>query len=497
MELQPLYSADEMRDLEARAIDGLRLPALVLMERAGVAAAAEIIRRYPGAEAATILCGAGNNGGDGFVVARHLHADGWAVEVFLTGVSGKLKDDARVNFEVVRRMGVPVHEKVAPARLKRGVRRADVVVDALLGTGFTGMPRPGAAALIEAVDAAGGAVAALDVPSGIDSSTGRVEGVAARADVTISFHAPKLGLMVSPGRRYRGDVVVVPIGIPPQIETPTAVGLATPSVLDLVPRKDALSTKYSAGAVLVLGGAPGFTGAPALAALAALRAGAGIAWVGAPAEVCDRIARSHNEVMVHAWPDALELVERAGAVALGPGLGRAAESLENASQLAAAVRTPLVLDADGLHAVAGNLESLSRRRHPTVLTPHEGEMAALLGETTEWVRDNRLTAVRTAARLADAVVLLKGADTLVAEAGGRRVAVVDVLTSGLATAGSGDVLTGVVAAFLAKGMDAWEAATCAAVAHAEAGSKAAERVGPMGIIAGDVIDALPSVFASS
>ena len=219
MELQPLYSAEEMRDLEARAIDGLRLPALVLMERAGVAAAAEIIRRYPGADAATILCGAGNNGGDGFVVARHLHAAGWAVEVFLTGVSGKLKDDARINFEVVRRMGVPVHEKVAPARLKRGVRRADVVVDALLGTGFTGMPRPGAAALIEAVDAAGGAVAALDVPSGIDSSTGRVEGVAARADVTISFHAAKLGLMVSPGRRYRGDVVVVPIGIPPQIET--------------------------------------------------------------------------------------------------------------------------------------------------------------------------------------------------------------------------------------------------------------------------------------
>ena len=178
-----------------------------------------------------------------------------------------------------------------------------------------------------------------------------------------------------------------------------------------------MSTKYSAGSVLVLGGAPGFTGAPALAALAALRAGAGIAWVGAPAEVCDRIARSHDEVMVHAWPDALELVERAGAVALGPGLGRAAESLQDAADLAAAVRKPLVLDADGLHAVAGKLESLSRRRQPTVLTPHEGEMAALLGETTEWVRENRLTAVRTAARLANAVVLLKGADTLVAEAG--------------------------------------------------------------------------------
>ncbi len=496
MDLQPLYTAGEMRELETRAIEGLRIPSLVLMERAGLAAAEEIIRRYPGGETATILCGAGNNGGDGFVVARHLHAAGWAVEVFLTGVSGKLKDDARLNFEIARRLDIPVHERVAPARLRRGVRRADVVVDALLGTGFSGMPRPGAAALIAAVDAAGGAVAALDVPSGIDSSTGQVEGVAVRADVTISFHGAKTGLMVSPGRQYRGDVVVVPIGIPPQVEMPTTVGLATGAVLGLVPRKDAGSTKYSAGAVLVLGGAPGFTGAPALSALASLRAGAGIAWVGAPAESCDRIARSQNEVMVHALPDALELIGRAGAVAIGPGLGRDPAALEEAVRLAADVRKPLVLDADGLHAFAGGLEQLSRRRFHTVLTPHEGEMAVLLGETAEWVRQNRLAAVTKAARAADAVVLLKGADTLVADAGGRRVAVVNVDASGLATAGSGDVLTGVVAAFLAKGMDGWEATTCAAVAHAAAGASAAERVGPMGIIAGDVIDALPSVFAS-
>jgi NAD(P)H-hydrate epimerase len=496
MELQSLHTAAEMRELETRAIEDLRIPSLVLMERAGLAAADEIVRRYPGGETATVLCGAGNNGGDGFVVARHLHVAGWAVEVFLTGVSGKLKDAARLNFEIARRLDIPVHERVAPARLRRGVRRADVVVDALLGTGFSGRPRPGAAALIDAVDAAGGAVVALDVPSGIDSSTGQVEGAAVRADVTISFHAAKTGLMVSPGRQYRGDVVVVPIGIPPQVEAPTAAGLATGAVLELVPRKDAGSTKYSAGAVLVVGGSPGFTGAPALTALASLRAGAGIAWVGAPAESCDRIARSHNEVMVQALPDALALVERAGAVAIGPGLGREPAMLEEAVRLAAEVRKPLVLDADGLHAFAGSLERLCRRRFPTVLTPHEGEMAVLLGETAEWVRQNRLTAVTRAARAADAVVLLKGADTLVADSGGRRVAVVNVDASGLATAGSGDVLTGVVAAFLAKGMDGWEAATCAAVAHAAAGGSAAERVGPMGIIAGDVIDALPSVFAS-
>jgi NAD(P)H-hydrate epimerase len=494
MELEPLYTAAEMRDTESRAIEGLGLPAAVLMERAGMAAAGEIARRFPGAQAATILCGAGNNGGDGFVVARHLHSAGWAVEVFLTGVAGKLKDDAKVNFQVARNLGVPVHERVAPARLKRGVRRADVVVDALLGTGFSGTPRPGAAALIDAIDAAGGAVASLDVPSGIDSSTGQVGGEAVNADLTISFHGAKVGLKVSPGRRYAGHLAVVPIGIPPQIHEPTAVGLATHDVLDLVPRKDAASTKYSAGAVLVIGGAPGFTGAPALSARAALRAGAGIAWIAAPAEVAGVIARSQDEIMVHALPEALELCDRAGAIAIGPGLGRDADVLERTAGLALGLRVPIVLDADGLHAFAGELTALARRRAGTVLTPHEGEMASLLGESSDWVRANRLEAVRRAAKQADAVVLLKGADTLVAQAGGEHVALVDVDTPGLATAGSGDVLTGVVAAFLAKGLDAWEAATCAAVTHASAGAHAAEMLGPMGIIAGDVIDALPSAF---
>ena len=358
MDLEPLYTAAEMRDLESRAIDGMGMPAVVLMERAGMAAAAELAQRYAGAETATILCGAGNNGGDGFVVARELQARGWAVEVFLTGVAAKLSDHAQANFQIARRLDIPVHERVAPARLKRGVRRADVIVDALLGTGFTGVPRPGAAALIDAIASGTGAVVALDVPSGVDSSTGQVGGAAVEADVTVSFHAAKVGVMVSPGRRYRGDVVVVPIGIPPQLEEPTGVGRATGVVLGLVPQKDTASTKYSAGSVLVIGGSPGFTGAPSLASLAALRAGAGIAWVGAPAASVEHIARSRDEIMVRALPEALDLVKRAGAVALGPGLGRAPEALESAAKLAAEVAKPLVIDADALHAVAGKLETL-------------------------------------------------------------------------------------------------------------------------------------------
>jgi NAD(P)H-hydrate epimerase len=491
MELLPCLTAAEMRNLESRAIDELGIAGIVLMERAGVAAAAELMARYPDTAAVTVLCGAGNNGGDGFVVARHLHCAGVDAEVFLTGAATRLAGDARTNFEIARRLGVPIHERVAPARLRRAVRRADVVVDALLGTGFSGKPRPGAAALIEAVAGASqGPVVALDVPSGVDSSTGAVEGAAVDADLTVTFHAPKVGLVVSPGSLRVGSVAVADIGIPPQVAGESAVGLAGAGLLREVPPKTASDSKYTAGSVLVVGGAPGFAGAPAMTAHAALRAGAGIVWVAAPEHVVDAIAGHRPEVMVRPLPDGLELLERAGALAIGPGMGREPEAMELARRLAVDHAGPVVVDADGLFAFVG---SLARRRLPAVLTPHEGEMARLLGCESEWVRGNRLEAVRRAAADARAVVLLKGADTLVAEPGGS-VAVVPVNTPGLATAGSGDVLTGAIAALLAKRMAPQQAAVCAALAHAAAGAFAAEARGPAGIIAGDVIDALPSAF---
>ncbi len=450
--------------------------------------------RYPGAQAVTVLCGAGNNGGDGFVVARHLHAAGAAVEVFLTGSATRLSGDARVNFDIARKLGVPVHERVAPARLRRGVRRADVVVDALLGTGFSGRPRPGAAALIESVDdASSGPVVALDVPSGVDSSTGVVEGAAVDADLTVTFHALKAGLVVAPGRFHAGELAVADIGIPPQLEEAAGLGLAGPDLLRHVPLKTARDTKYSSGSGLVVGGSPGMSGAAALAAHVALRAGAGIVWVTAPAEAVAAIAGHRSELIVRPLPEGLELAERAGALAIGPGLGREPAALELARRLAVAHRGQVVVDADALQAFAGDLGALARRRLPAVLTPHEGEMAVLLGRDSAWVRANRLQAVRDAAAAGRAVVLLKGADTLVSDPSGV-VAVVPVDTPGLATAGSGDVLTGTVAAFLAKGLAAVDAAVLGALAHAAAGAAAAGARGPAGIIAGDVIDALPSVF---
>jgi NAD(P)H-hydrate epimerase len=491
----PLYSADEMRALDSRAIEELGIPGAVLMERAGLAAAHELLARYPQARRVAVVCGAGNNGGDGFVVARHLQSAGLEVSTHLVGQAARLAIDARGNLEIARQLGIPLERNPPSSRLRAALRRSDVVVDALFGTGFTGAPRAAAAAAIEELNRASAPVVALDVPSGVDASDGTVAGACVTAQVTITFHGPKAGLVIAPGARHAGDVVVADIGIPPQLERPAAAGLASHDLLDLVPRRGAQSTKYRAGAVLVVGGAPGMAGAPVLAGRAALRAGAGIAWLAVPESVAASIGTGSSELMVRPLPGGLEMAERAGAVVVGPGLGRDAPAGDLARRLARRHRGAVVIDADGLFALGGDLEQLARRRVPAVLTPHAGELARLLETTADEVERVRLSSVRAAARRANAVVLLKGADTLIAAPGGER-AVVSVSTAhGLATAGTGDVLSGVIGSLLARGLDPLTAAAAGAVAHARAGARAAEQLGPDGIIAGDVIDQLPGAFA--
>ena len=485
-----LPDAAEMRSLDAAAIDGLGIPGAVLMERAGLAAAHEVLQRHPDAHRATIVCGAGNNGGDGFVVARHLRSAGLEVRTALVGPLTRLSPDARTNHDVCKRMGIPVIRTSDRAAVRRLLRTADVAVDALLGTGATGAPRGAIGAAVAALNAASCPVVALDVPSGVDASDGTIAGDAVRAGCTVAFHAPKVGLVVAPGRDHAGVVVVADIGIPSGLEAPTRVSLATRGLLELAPRKAAISTKYAAGAVLVIGGAAGMTGAPQLAGLAAMRSGAGLVWLAVPEPFA-----AAAELMVRALPEGLELAVRADAVVLGPGLGRADEAGDLARRLARRHRGPMVIDADALFALSGRLELTARRRMPAVLTPHEGELGRLLERDSGWVRANRMEAVRSAASLSKAVVLLKGPDTLVAAPGGDRVIVSTSEAHGLATAGSGDVLSGVIGALLAGGLDPLAAAVVGAVAHARAGVLAQERVGPDGIIAGDVIHDLPRVFA--
>jgi ADP-dependent NAD(P)H-hydrate dehydratase / NAD(P)H-hydrate epimerase len=438
--LEPLYTADEMRAAEAgHDVDAM-------MELAGRGVAEAVLRRYPDARRIACVCGRGANGGDGRIAARVLREAGRdAVEDLVDG--------------------------------------ADVVVDALFGTGFHGEPRADAAALIERMNAAGAPVVAVDVPSGVNASTGEVAGAAVRAAVTVTMHAPKVGLAVAPGLFHAGEVEVVQIGVD---HSETRNRLVTDEILRLVPRRRREDNKYSAGAVLVVGGAPGLTGAVCLAAEATFRADAGYVVVAVPEPSLPVLEQRLLEAVKRPLAAIDELLPRMRALALGPGLGRGAEERALVRRLLEDTSIPAVVDADALH----ELEPVERDA-ATVLTPHSGELARLIGEESSWVDAHRLEALGRAVDRFGCVVLLKGADTLVG-APGEGVLVHVSNAPGLATAGTGDVLTGIVGAFLAKGLDARLAAAAAVAAHSRAARLVPQQAG---LVASDVISLLPRALA--
>lgn len=493
---EPLYTAEEMRAAEA-AYPG---PTEELMERAGAAVADAVLASWPDARRVAVWCGTGANGGDGFVVARILHAAGREVDAVLVGDESRVGGDAATMLARTREAGVPVKSFADTA-----ARDADVVVDALFGTGFSGAPRREAAEAIEALAGLRGALVAVDVPSGVDASTGRVPGAAAEAALTVTFHGAKLGLAVGPGRFQAGRVEVADIGLASGGET--RARRVTEGALALVPRRGARDNKYTAGFVCVVGGSAGLTGAPFLSSEAAMRAGAGYVRACVPASLAPVLAGRFVEVTTTACPDdgegrlteeaaavVLEAAAKADCVALGPGLGRSEGTRTLVRTLLDRLEVPVVLDGDGLWALAGHLDWVFSRHAPTVLTPHSGELAGLLERDAGWVDANRLDAVGGAADDVGAVVCLKGADTLVA-APGRGVLLCDLGNPGLASAGTGDVLTGIVAAFLAKGMDAQTAAAVGAAAGGVAAEEAARRHGEAGLLARDVIAALSPILS--
>jgi NAD(P)H-hydrate epimerase len=432
-ELEPLYTAEEMKAAEAgHDVDAM-------MQRAGAAVGEELMRRFPDARRIALHAGGGANGGDGRIAAEILRSQG-----------RDLVDD-----------------------------RPDVVIDALLGTGLKGAPREETSRLIEQINGAGVPVVAVDIPSGVNASTGEVAGAAVRADVTVTMHGQKVGLAVAPGRFHAGEVEVADIGLEP---AETDAQLVTKEILERVPRKQAGDNKYSAGSVLVVGGSRGMTGAAALAARAAFRADAGYVAIAAPAQSLPTLETLVLEAVKRPLELAREAAERATALAIGPGLGRDADAKALVRRLLAECEVPAVVDADALHEL-GPFE----RKAPTVLTPHSGELGRLIGKESSWVDAHRLEALAGAVERFRCVVLLKGADTLVG-APGEGVLVRAINTPGLATAGTGDVLTGITAAFLSKGMDARLAAAAAATAQGRAAFLASKA---RGLVASDVIEALP------
>jgi len=499
--LSPCLDAEQMRAIDSWAIEERGVPSLELMETAGKAVAEAAAKAAVSARAA-VVCGKGNNGGDGLVAARALAEMGYEVDALLLWPPGELSGDVKANLERFSAARHASGEEVA-----QSLAGASVIVDAIFGTGFSGEPRDPAAAAIDAINGADAPVVAADIPSGVDASTGEVAGGAVQAELTVSFHAAKLGHWIAPGKRHSGRLQVAPIGIPDGGPAEAEAGLIDPPVLALLPRRGAESTKFSSGQVVIVGASRGLTGAVCLSAGAAIRSGAGYATVAVPAELEQVFEVKLTEVMSvgcasregrlrrAASEQVLGVTEGAAAVVLGPGIGREDGTKDLVRDLAQRIEAPLVIDADGLNAHAGRIKKLHDRGHPTVLTPHEGELGRLLEVDSERIRAKRLASAQEAARASGAIVVLKGDDTIVTD--GDRIAVNRGGAPALATAGTGDVLSGIIGAILARGVDPFAAACAAVLAHTRAGQEAAQRVGAAeSVIAGDVVDAIPRGLAT-
>jgi ADP-dependent NAD(P)H-hydrate dehydratase / NAD(P)H-hydrate epimerase len=492
-----LYTAAEMSRADKGA-QKLGIPGGVLMERAGAEMARIALEAYA-PRRALVVAGGGNNGGDGFVVARELHRAG--VEVAVLPAKVGYEGDPGTNVEILRNLGVRF---VRSDELEAELSQSDLIIDALLGTGFSGEVREKEARLIESMNESPAPILAVDVPSGVDGATGEVHGVAVRADVTVCAHAAKVGCVISPGREHAGEVVAVDIGIPPEADVePSLVWTDADSLRGKIPRTAEPAHKYSAGALLVVAGSRGTTGAPQMVVRGADRTGCGIVFLATAEGAAPSVDLELTEALIHGVPEdeegymtaaaldgILKLAGRTSALVVGPGMGVGEGGRRLVEEILREVQAPVLLDADAVTNLAGT-GALATRSAPTVITPHAGELGRLLETGAKEVDAHRLRSARSAAEEHGCCVLLKGADTLVAEGG--RVAVNSTGNVALATAGTGDVLSGVIGALLARGMDAYEAAQAGAWAHGRAAELWLEGTGwpAESMIATDLLGHLP------
>ena len=503
-----LAYADEMREMDRTTIEEWGLPGAVLMENAGRAATAaceELLEELPPGPV-IVVAGAGNNGGDGFVVARWLHDAGYSVEVCLLKKIEELSGDAAMNASFAVRMGVPIREDADRDTLQECLSRATLIVDAVLGTGITGEVHGGPLDAIEAMNAAQAPIVALDIPSGIHTDTGAILGDAVRALVTVTFGLGKVGLFQHPGRERAGQIIIAPIGISGELSDDLRTNLTTgQDASAMLPGLSPDMHKGDAGRLLIVAGSVGMTGAAALTALAATRSGAGLVYITCPESINDTLEIKCTEALTRPMPETadrslaleaaepiLEFAAKLDAVVLGPGLSPNEESAKLARRLAAEVDLPMIIDADGLNAFADRAEELADRQAPTVLTPHPGEMSRLTGESVGELQSNRPDAARQLAERSGCVVLLKGAMTVIAAPDGE-VWINPTGTPGLATGGVGDVLSGMIGTFLAAGSPGLDAAVAAAYYHGAAAEVAASD-DPRGLVAPDLLETLPTVF---
>jgi len=507
-------TAAEMRQLDRLAIELYGIPGVVLMENAGAQVARILWQEYPDLQArrVAILCGRGNNGGDGFVIARYLHNSSVPVGVFTIGEPGDIRGDARVHLNMLQRAGMVPESVGTPESAKEiGARLVhyDVLIDALLGTGLKAEVGGMFQLIIAAMNAAGRPIVSVDIPSGLSADGGTLLGDHVRADLTVTMALPKLGLLLYPAAEYVGRLVVVDIGFPAALREHAMIHCQTLEDRAIAAQLQARrgdTHKGTYGHILLVAGSPGKTGAGALASMAALRTGAGLVSLALPHSLNAAMEAKLTEVMTIPLPEAepgvlggeatqriIKALEGKSALVLGPGIGTRPETVRSVHEVLRQVRIPTVLDADGLNALPADPEGIGDIHASLVLTPHPGELARLRRTTTAAIQANRLRAAQETANAWKAVVVLKGAHTVIAEPEGT---LYINLTGnpGMATAGTGDVLSGMVGALLGQGYAPSVAARVAVYAHGLAGDLAAAAAGQRSLIAGDLVETLSQAF---
>ena len=511
-----LVKASEMQEMDRLTIEEMGIPGVVLMENAARGASRVFLAHFapPPNSRVLILCGRGNNGGDGYGMARVLHKNGLKVTVLVLAESNKIKGDALVNLEILRRMALDVVEVNSEEHWKkqrRLLKDCDFIIDGLLGTGLNSSVRGFYARVIDELNRANKPVTAIDIPSGLNADTGQIMGVAVQADLTITFGFPKIGQLVFPGAGLVGRLVQIDIGIPDAVagQIPGRYRLIEPRDFhDLLASEKPDIHKGNRGHLLVLAGSTGKTGAATLTSLGALRAGAGLVTLGIPRSLNSILENKLTEAMTFPLPETAEsslsleaekeifrLMEGKTALAIGPGLSTHAETSLLVRKIVARCPLPMVIDADGLNALSPDLGVLAKCRGRAILTPHPGEMARLAGIKNSEVQADRIGTAEAFAQKHGCCLVLKGARTVIAESEGQ-IHINPTGNPALSSGGSGDVLTGLMAGFLAREWPPAKAAITGVYLHGLAADWLSEEMGQSGVLAGEILDVIPKLAAS-
>jgi ADP-dependent NAD(P)H-hydrate dehydratase / NAD(P)H-hydrate epimerase len=505
-----LVTSGEMKEIDRTTIENYGVPPAVLMENAGANVTQAVLNEYGPVflKKACVFCGGGNNGGDGFVIARHLKSEGALVKVFFTGDKDALTQESKANHEICGKYGIEIAGLKSNSDLEKSgydVMGCDIIIDALIGAGLKKDIEGFMARLIVYLNNMGKYTVAVDVPSGIDPDTGDIKGVAIYADMTVTFGLPKIGITIFPGLEYVGKLVVADINIPQELlSKPRPNVLMTPEIVGpMLPYRHPNANKGHFGPILIIGGSRGMGGAVALTAKAALKAGAGLTTLAVPEGLHDSIKAGTDEAIVVSMKETengslsidnfdriMELAKNAKVVAIGPGMGRDRETQALARRLIEGINKPIVVDADGINAVSEDKKCLKNIKKDVIFTPHIGEMSGLTGIKIEDIIKDKISVLRDFVGEYRVNVLLKDGRSIVADAE-KNIYINTTGNSGMATPGSGDALTGVVSAFLAHGMPAAQAGIVGNFIHGMAGDLLLKEMSGEGITASDIIDKIP------